>query len=150
VTPFGHGPQVLLRDRDDKFGAVFDRLAAGAGARVVRTAVRAPMMNVVCERFLGSARRECLDHVIVLSEAHLRHVLVEYSLSYFNTARPHQGIGQRIPVSGERASGPLTTSVIATPVLGGLHNHYRGAAAAIPQQVRETCPVQVRTLTPPT
>jgi putative transposase len=49
-------------------------------------------------------------------------------LSYFNTARPHQGIGQRIPVSGERASGPLASSVIATPMLGGLHNDYRAAA----------------------
>ena len=80
VTPFGHAPQVLIRDRDDKFGAVFDRVAAGAGARVVRTAVQAPLMNAVCKRFLGSVRRECLDHIVILSEAHLRHVLAEYSL----------------------------------------------------------------------
>jgi len=77
ATPFGCGPQFIIRDRDDKFGAGFDRVAAGAGARVVRTAVRAPLMNAVCERFLGSVRRECLDHVIILSEWHLRHVLMD-------------------------------------------------------------------------
>jgi transposase InsO family protein len=128
ATPFGHARQFLIRDRDDKFGEVFDRVAAGAGARVVRTAVRAPQMNAVCERFLGSVRRECLDHIIILSEAHLRHVLAEYSLRYFNTARPHQGIGQRIPVSGERAPSPLACMVTAIPLLGALHHDYRAAA----------------------
>jgi len=68
ATPFGVGPHVLVRDRDDKFGADFDRVATGVGIRVVRTAVRAPLMNSVCERFVGSVRRECLDHVIVLGE----------------------------------------------------------------------------------
>jgi len=58
----------------------------------------------------------------------IRHVLAEYSLRYFNTARPHQGIGQQIPVSGERAPAPLASSVIAIPVLGGLHHDYRAAA----------------------
>jgi putative transposase len=128
ATPSGHRPQFLIRDRDEKFGAVFDRVAAGTGARVVRTAVEAPLMNAVCERFLGSVRRECLDHIVILSEAHLRHVLAEYSLRYFNMARPHQGIGQRIPVSRERAPGPLASSVIAIPLLGGLHHDYRAAA----------------------
>jgi putative transposase len=83
----------LDRDRDDKFGPVFDRVAKGAGTRVVRTAVQAPLMNSVCVRFLGSVRRECLDHLIVPSEVHLQRVLGEYALSYFNHARPHQGLG---------------------------------------------------------
>ncbi len=128
ATPFGHGPQFLIRDRDDKFGEVFDRVASGAGVRVLRTAVRAPLMNSVCERFLGSVRRECLDHVIILSEPHLRHVLAEYSLSYFNMARPHQGIGQRTPVPSERDRASFAGSVTAIPVLGGLHHDYRAAA----------------------
>jgi putative transposase len=85
-------------------------------------------MNSVCERFVGSVRRECLDHLVILSERHLHHVLAEYALSYFNAARPHQGIGQRIPVPGERVpvrfAGPLT----ARPMLGGLHHDYRAAA----------------------
>jgi transposase InsO family protein len=128
ATPFGRGPQFIIRDRDGKFGAVFDRVAAGAGARGVRTAVRAPLMNAICERFLGSVRRECLDHIIILSEAHLRHVLAEYSLSYFNTARPHQGIAQRTPVPGEPAPARLASSITEIPVLGGLHHDYRAAA----------------------
>ena len=85
-------------------------------------------MNAVCERFLGSVRRECLDHIVILSEAHLRHVLGEYARSYFNAARPHQGIGQRIPVASEHVRAPFAGSVTATPVLGGLHHDYRAAA----------------------
>jgi transposase InsO family protein len=103
-------------------------VAKGAGARVLRTAVQAPLMNAVCERFLGSVRRECLDHIVILSEAHLRHVLAEYALSYFNTARPHQGIGQRTPVPSERVRASFPGSVTAIPVLGGLHYEYRAAA----------------------
>jgi putative transposase len=103
-------------------------MAKGAGTRVLRTAVLAPLMNSVCERFLGSVRRECLDHLIILSEPHLQQVVAEYALSYFNTARPHQGIGQRIPLPGEcvrtRFAGPVT----AIPVLSGLHHDYRAAA----------------------
>jgi transposase InsO family protein len=128
ATPFGQGPKFIIRDRDDKFGAVFDRVAKGAGIRVVRTAVQAPLMNSVCERFLGSVRRECLDHMLILSEPHLRLVLAEYALRYFNTARPHQGIGQRIPVPGDRVRARFAGSVTALPVLGGLHHHYRAAA----------------------
>jgi transposase InsO family protein len=128
ATPFGQGPQFVIRDRDDKFGTAFDRVAKGAGARVLRTAVQAPLMNAVCERFLGSVRRECLDHIVILSEAHLRHVLGEYARSYFNTARPHQGIGQRTPVPSERVRASFAGSVTAIPVLGGLHHEYRAAA----------------------
>ena len=128
ATPFGQGPKFIIRDRDDKFGAVFDRVATGAGIRILRTAIHAPLMNSVCERFLGSVRRECLDHVMVLGEAHLQHVLAEYALSYFNTARPHQGIGQQIPVLGERLRTPFTGSVTAISVLDGLHHDYRAAA----------------------
>jgi putative transposase len=65
---------------------------------------------------------------MILGEAHLQHVLAEYALSYFNTARPHQGIGQRIPVSGERVRDRFAGSVTAIPVLGGLHHNYRAAA----------------------
>jgi putative transposase len=128
ATPFGQGPKFIIRGRDDKFGAVFDRAAKGAGIRVLRTAVQAPLMNSVCERFLGSVRRECLDHLIILSEQHLQHILVEYALSYFNTARPHQGIGQRIPVPPEHLRSKCAGSVSAIPVLGGLHHDYRVAA----------------------
>ena len=85
-------------------------------------------MNSVCERFLGSVRRECLDHLIILSEPHLQQVVAEYALSYFNTARPHQGIGQRLPLPGDRGQAQVAGTVTAIPVLSGLHHDYRAAA----------------------
>ncbi len=99
ITPFGEGPQFIIRDNDNKFGAEFDRVAKGAGMKVLRTAIQAPLMNSVCERFIGSARRECLDHVIILGRIHMKHVLEQYGIDYFNASRPHQGIAQQIPVS---------------------------------------------------
>lgn len=92
----------------------------------MRTAYRAPKENSICERLLGSVRRECLDHAFVLNEAHLLRVLQEYVV-YYNTVRPHQGLGQRIP-DPPHAASPVTGAVQATPVLGGLHHAYARAA----------------------
>ena len=97
ATPFGEAPKFLIRDRDDKFGPNFDAVARASGIRVLRTAMRAPNMNAICERFLGSLRRECLDHVIVLDDVHLQRVVTEY-VRYYTAARPHQGLRQRIPL----------------------------------------------------
>lgn len=127
ATPFGQGPRFMLRDRDQKYGSVFDWVAKGAGIRVLKTAVQAPLMNSVCERSIGSARRECLDHIIILNEGHLLSVLREY-VAYFNNLRPHQGIGQRIPVPLRRQATPKLSSVVGMPVLGGLHHDYGKAA----------------------
>jgi putative transposase len=127
ATPFSDGPRFLIRDNDDKFGIDFDRAAKGAGIRVLRTAVRAPRMNALCESFLGSVRRECVDHVIVLGERHLERVLREYCFRYFNEARPHQGIGQLVPI-GSAISAAGSGEVVAVPVLNGLHHDYRRAA----------------------
>ena len=127
ATPFGRGPQFVIRDRDDKYGGDFDRAAEGAGIRVIRTAVKAPLMNPVCERFVGSSRRECFDHIIILGERHMRSVLDEYSFRYFNTTRPHQGLAQRIPVSTPRQTCSDASKVIATPILSGLHHDYQAA-----------------------
>jgi transposase InsO family protein len=117
---------LIIRDRDDKFGQDFDRAAQGAEARVLKTPVRAPRANAICERFLGRVRRECLDHVLVLGERHLLEVLVEYG-RYFNECRPHQGIGQRVPV-GTPCAADGTGPVITTAFLNGLHHEYRRAA----------------------
>jgi hypothetical protein len=87
LTPFGQGPEFLLRDHDAKFARDFDAVAKGAGTRIVRTPVLAPKANSYVERLIGSIRRECLDHVLVLSEAHLQRVLEEYR-GFFNDARP--------------------------------------------------------------
>jgi len=71
ATPFGTGPRFLIRDNDRKFGSSFSRVAVGPGIDVLRTPYRSPKANAICERFLGSLRRECLDHFIILSERHL-------------------------------------------------------------------------------
>jgi len=130
ATPFGQHPRCLIRDRDSKFGPAFTRLTAATGIEERRTAYRAPRQNATCERFLGSVRRECLDHILILSEGHLRRVLREY-VAYFNTARPHQGLEQRIPEAGAalRLLRPEPgTTMRAVPVLGGLHHTYQRAA----------------------
>jgi putative transposase len=98
LTAFGSCPKFLLRNNDGKFTAAFDDVAHGAGIRVVRTPVLAPKAATYVERFIGSLRRECLDHVVLHGEVHLQRVLAEYG-SYFNGARPHQGIGQRRPAA---------------------------------------------------
>jgi putative transposase len=128
ATPFGPGPQFIIRDRDDKCGADSDRAAKGASIRVIRTVVKAPLMNATLERYVGSTRREALDHVAILGERHMKSVLEEYSLRCFNTARPHQGLGQRVPISTPRQTCPDASRVIGVPVLDGLHHDYHVAA----------------------
>jgi transposase InsO family protein len=121
----GASPRFLIRDRDDKFGATFDRVAEKVGVRVIKTAIRAPDMNPVAERFVGSLRREALDHMLLLGVKDLDRIAGEY-VRYFNRARPHQGMGQRIPdrpTGGERGR-----EIVAAPVLGGLHHDYQRAA----------------------
>ena len=129
ATPFGERPIYLIRDNDSKYGRVFAHVAAARGITELRTAYRAPRQNATCERFLGSVRRECLDHVLVLGEAHLRHVIREYA-RYFNQDRPHQGLAQRVPGAseGHACSAATEGSVRATPILGGLHHAYARAA----------------------
>jgi putative transposase len=94
----------------------------------LRTPYRAPKANAICERFLGSVRRECLDHMLVLGERQLYGIVKEY-VQYFNRARPHQGIQQRVPEGAcsipEKA---VTGRIIALPVLNGLHYDDRRAA----------------------
>ncbi len=132
-------PETLLRWHRGGFRLLWRRksaprsrssqLAAASGIAVVRTPVRAPRANAVCERFLRSVRRECLDHVLLLGEAHLRRNLGAY-VAYFNRARPHQGLGQRVPVPGVSpgAARHDADGIIAVPVLGGLHHTYQRAA----------------------
>jgi hypothetical protein len=98
ATPFGAGPRYLIRDNDDKLGKRFATVAEGTEIAVAKIPPRSPILNPICERFLGSVRRECLDHVVILNERQLRSVLNQYVEIYFNRARPHQGLRQRIPV----------------------------------------------------
>ena len=128
ATPCGQRPRFLIRDNDAKYGSAFARVAAGCRITVRRTPVRAPRASATCERFLGSIRRECLDHILVLGAGHLRRVLREYA-AYCNAARPHQGIGQAIPAAPRPAPpSRLVAPIVVIPVLGGLHHDYRRAA----------------------
>ena len=96
ATPWGKGPQYLLHDRDSKYGTHFSSVAVGSGITELRTPYRAPRANGICERFMASLRRECLDHILILQRKHLQRVVKGYT-TYFNQERPHQGIGQHIP-----------------------------------------------------
>jgi putative transposase len=129
ATPYGQTPTYLIRDNDRKFGPNFARVAATSGIKVLRTPYRTPRANAVCERFLGSVRRACLDHFLILHEKQLTRLL-KASILYFNQARPHQGLGQRIP-DPPTLSAPFLNhpnQVIAVAVLSGLHHDYRRAA----------------------
>jgi len=122
--PDDHAPRYLLHDRDGAFAAV-GATAEGMGIREVRTAPRSPWQNAYAERVIGSVRRECLDHVIVMTEAGLRRILTEY-IAYYHHARTHLALNKDAPVSR-----PVTAqgSIVATPVVGGLHHRYDRRAA---------------------
>jgi putative transposase len=122
----------LIHDRGSNFTASFDAVFEAAGARILRGAVQAPRMNAICERLVGTLRRELLDRVLILGEAHVRAVLTGYQ-AHYNAARPHQGIGQRVPADERDTRPPTVTDVDTTqirrkPVLSGLINEYVRAA----------------------
>jgi len=118
----------LIRDRGSNFTESFDAVFQAAGTRILRTAVQAPRMNAICERLVGTLRRELLDRMLILGERHLRSVLTEYQ-AHYNTARPHQGIAQRVPDGGHLTLADLDRERIhRKPVLGGLINEYTRAA----------------------
>jgi putative transposase len=126
--PWDTAPRYLLRDRDASYGPVFRARVKGMGAEEVVTAPRSPWQNAVAERWVRSARSECLDHLIVFSEANLRRVLSAY-VTYYNRWRPHRSLGQVAPC-GEARPLPrqACAEIVAEPVLGGLHHIYRAAA----------------------
>ena len=122
------GPPIhfLIHDRDATFPASFDQVFEAEAVTIIRTPFRSPKANAFAERWVRSVREECLDQVIILGERHLHQVLKEY-VSYFNHARPHQGIAQQIPAGDNRSvgDGPIR----CRDVLGGIiHDYYRAAA----------------------
>jgi putative transposase len=129
ATPFGEGPRFLICDNDGKFGDQFERVAEGSGIDVIHTPPYAPKANAVCERFIGSVRRELLDHILILSERHLQRKIKEY-VRYFNCARPHQGINGQIPIPSSPPPSvvPPLSQLRCVPILGGLHHDYQWAA----------------------
>jgi putative transposase len=124
ATPWGRRPRYLLRDRDAAYGGEFRERARRLGIETVLTPVRAPRANAIVERVIGTLRRECLDHLLVVNERHLRSVLAEF-VGYYNGQRPHRTLRLETPVPATRpAAGPIRVR----SVLGGLHHIYERAA----------------------
>ncbi len=122
TTPWGKGPKYPIRDRDNKYAKHF--LAAAGSIKELKTPYRTPQANGVCERFMGSLRRECMDHILIHDDKHLRRVVTEYA-AYFNQERPHQGIEQRIPDQYDQTrSKPTSGRITSKAILGGLHHSY--------------------------
>jgi putative transposase len=111
----------LIHDRDGTFPRAFDVAFRSEGVAIVRTPYRAPRANAIAERWVRSIRAECLDHLLIVGEAHLRQVLTTY-VAYYNRARPHQGLGQRTP-AGPDCRGEQG-SIRRRDQLGGLLREY--------------------------
>jgi transposase InsO family protein len=117
----------LIRDRDSNFTAAFDDVFAGNGARIIKTPVRSPRANSLAERYVGTLRRECLDHLLIHGEQHLWRVLAEYARHY-NEHRPHQSREQRPPLHEPGQAVDVTARIKRTHVVQGLISEYRRAA----------------------
>ena len=138
AIPSDHQYRFLIHDRGGVYSKELDQRIENMGLRVIRTPRRSPQANSICERAIGTMRRECLDHMIPLTENHLRRILKEW-VSYYNRRRPHSSLGPGIPELLARAPIPLNQfrhqirddrKVISRPVLNGLHHDYRLAPLA--------------------
>ena len=131
ATPWNNKPKYLIRDNDKKFGKQFSAVAKNSGIKELKTPIAAPRANALCERLIGSLRRECFDHVIILNSRQGKRKVTEYA-TYYNHHRPHQGIRQQRPA--KMTHSPMPTSqhiqgrVISTPHLSGLHHSYAYAS----------------------
>ena len=127
ATPWGTAPRYLIRDHDRSYGKDFIKRAAHIGIATIVTPVHGPNANAVAERVIGTLRRECLDHVIVLNEQHLLRVLHEY-VDHYNGMRPHRSLALDSPQGRPPQPVPESARVVSRPVLGGLHHEYEWAA----------------------
>jgi hypothetical protein len=117
---------VLIHDHDTKFTSSFDNVFSSEGIEILHTPYQAHRANAFAECWVRSVREECLDHILIMNENHLRRVLKDYA-QYYNHARPHQGLGQSFPVSGltRNKEGPIHRR----DILGGvIHDYYRQPA----------------------
>src|SRR4030088_3137479 len=121
--PWNEAPRHLIRDRDRIYGSVVTRRLRAMGIRDKPTAPASPWQNGVAERLIGSIRRECVDHIIVLGEMHLRQILQSYA-RYYNDIRTHQSLDKDAPVSRQIQR---IGSIKSHAILGGLHHHYARA-----------------------
>ena len=124
--PEDSAPKYILRDRNGIYSEAFARRLERMGMREIRIAPRAPWQNPFVERVIGSIRRECLNHFLIVNERHLRWLLSAYLL-YYNTVRPHQALEQNAPRPRQMQPSGLGR-VVAIPQVGGLHHRYHRAA----------------------
>ena len=121
------GTRFLIRDRDAKYSGPFDEVFRSESVRVIRTPIRSPKANAVAERFVRTARRECLDHILIFGERHLERSLREY-VTHYNQERPHRGLSLETPEPKPaltRANG----EIVRVARLGDLINEYQRKAA---------------------
>ena len=120
---------IVLHDNDSRFGCHFDRALRHMGIRPISTPLCAPLANAICERVIGTLRREVLDHMLIWNARHLVRTLHE-ACRWYNEARPHQTLGQQTPRGYTPPEEPVPPSdVVSIPVLGGLHHEYHPKAA---------------------
>jgi transposase InsO family protein len=124
--PFDTAPRFLIRDRDGIYGHDFGERVRHLGIEEAIIAPRSPWQNPFAERVIGSIRRDCLDRVIVLNEAHLRRILTRY-LAYYHESRTHLSLDRNAPIR-RTVTPPSCGRVIAIPQVGGLHHRYTRAA----------------------
>jgi putative transposase len=121
----------LIRDRDTKFTASFDAVFIAGGVRIIKSLVRAPRANAICERVIGTIRRKCLDRRLILARRHLEAVLFEY-VEHYNSHRPHRSLSQRAPSATgtipAHAGAVDHTMLRRTDRLGGLIHEYQMVA----------------------
>jgi transposase InsO family protein len=127
APPWGKRPKYLIRDNDSKFGKRFSSVAESSGIEELKTPFQAPKANALCERLIGTMKRECLDHFFILNQYQLKRIVTQFA-DYYDQHRAHQGIDQRVlaqfsqprPTLSNRVKGKVT----ATPFLNGLHHSY--------------------------
>ena len=125
--PWDTAPRYLLRDRDGSYGTYFCNRVEAMGITEVITAPRSPWQNAYVERVIGSIRRECLDHIVIFNERHLRRVLSSY-VDYYQRTRTHLSLDKDRP-DARPIQPPNSGKVIAIPQVGGLHHRYERLAA---------------------
>ena len=127
ACPWETAPRYLLRDRDGVYGVEFSNRVQGMGIGDVKTAPRSPWQNPYVERLIGTLRRECLDHIVVLNDAHLRRLLSHYLL-YYHGARTHLALDKDTP-EPRPVEHPDQGGIVEIPMVGGLHHRYTRQAA---------------------
>ena len=125
--PWDTAPRYLIRDRDGAYGQSFRSTVMAMGVEEVVTAPRSPWQNPYVERLIGSVKRECLDHLIILNERHLRRILGSY-LDYYHGSRTHLSLGKDTP-DGRPVQPAGSGTVVSSPKVGGLHHRYERLAA---------------------